>query len=90
MAELFWLNDRQWATIEPLLPDLGGKPRVDDRRVLSGIMHRFRKGLHWRALPRSTAPEPRYPTGSTAGASVASGRRSSQLSLPAPIRRGSP
>jgi len=45
MAELFWLNDAQWAAIEPLLPKLGGKPRVDDRRVLSGILHRFRDGL---------------------------------------------
>ena len=37
MAELFWLSDRQWTAIEPLLPNLGGKPRVDDRRVISGI-----------------------------------------------------
>jgi transposase len=51
MVELFWLNDTQWAAIEPLLPDFGGKPRVDDRRVLSGILHRIREGLRWRALP---------------------------------------
>ena len=51
MAEFFWLNDEQWAVIEPLLPHLGGKPRVDDRRVISGILHRFREGLRWRALP---------------------------------------
>jgi hypothetical protein len=25
MAELFWLNEVQWAAIEPLLPHLGGK-----------------------------------------------------------------
>ncbi len=32
----FWLNDEQWAKIEPLLPAyVRGKRRVDDRRVLS-------------------------------------------------------
>ena len=56
MAELFWLNDRQWAAIEPLLPHLGGKPRVDDRRVISGILHRFREGLRWRAMPDEYGP----------------------------------
>jgi transposase len=59
MAETFWLSDAQWAAIEPLLPSFGGKPRVDDRRVISGIFHRFREGLRWRALldvygPRTT------------------------------------
>ena len=56
MAELFWLSDRQWAVIKPLLPHLGGKPRVDDRRVISGILHRFREGLRWRALPDAYGP----------------------------------
>jgi transposase len=56
MSELFWLTDQQWAAIEPHLPDLGGKPRVDDRRVISGILHRFREGLRWRALPREYGP----------------------------------
>lgn len=56
MAELFWLSDRKWALIEPLLPHLGGKPRVDDRRVISGILHRFREGLRWRALPDEYGP----------------------------------
>jgi transposase len=45
MGERFWLSDTQWAVIEPLLPHLGGKPRVDDRRVISGILHRYREGL---------------------------------------------
>ncbi|MGK3811023.1 transposase, partial [Enterococcus faecium] len=38
------------------MPDLGGKPRVDDRRVISGILHRFREGLRWRALPAEYGP----------------------------------
>jgi len=50
MARQFWLSDAQWAVIEPLLPHLGGKPRVDDRRVISGILHRYREGLCWRAV----------------------------------------
>ena len=56
MADLFWLTDAQWAAIEPRLPRLGGKPRVDDRRVISGILHRFREGLRWRALPEMYGP----------------------------------
>jgi transposase len=56
MGELFWLNDRQWAVIEPLLPHLGGKPRVDDRRVISGILHRYREGLRWRTIPAEYGP----------------------------------
>ena len=56
MAQLFWLSDAQWAVIESLLPHLGGKPRVDDRRVISGIMHRFREGLRWRAVPDVYGP----------------------------------
>jgi transposase len=45
MADRFWLSDVQWAVIESLLPRLGGKPRVDDRRVISGILHRYREGV---------------------------------------------
>jgi len=40
MADFFWFSDAQWERIAPLLPtDVRGKPRVDDRRVLSGIVH---------------------------------------------------
>ena len=56
MGERFWLSDTQWAAIEPLLPHLGGKPRVDDRRVISGILHRYREGLRWRAIPAEYGP----------------------------------
>ena len=39
MSDLFWLNDAQWARLQPLLPtDVRGVPRVDDRRVISGII----------------------------------------------------
>ena len=56
MGERFWLSDKQWSVIEPLLPHLGGKPRVDDRRVISGILHRYREGLRWRAVPAEYGP----------------------------------
>lgn len=56
MTRQFWLRDAQWAVIELLLPHLGGKPRVDDRRVISGILHRYREGLCWRAVPDEYGP----------------------------------
>ena len=40
MFRLFWLSDDQWVIIEPCLPKhRGGARRVDDRRVISGIIH---------------------------------------------------
>jgi len=40
MADFFWFSDAHWERIAPLLPtDVRSKPRVDDRRVLSGIVH---------------------------------------------------
>ena len=36
MSNIFWLTDAQMARIEPYFPKSHGKPRVDDRRVLSG------------------------------------------------------
>ena len=43
MSRLFWLSDDQWVIIEPCLPrHRGGARRVDDRRVISGIIHALR------------------------------------------------
>ena len=57
MADNFWLSDTQWAAIEPHLPMVHTGPvRKDDRRVLSGIVHRFREGCRWRALPDEYGP----------------------------------
>src|SRR5690606_13978317 len=42
----------QWARIEPLLPtDTRGMPRVDDRRVLSGIVQALKSGGRWGDCP---------------------------------------
>jgi transposase len=54
---LFWLTDDQWANIEPLLPtDVRGKPRVDDRRVISGILHVLKSGCRWCDCPADYGP----------------------------------
>jgi transposase len=52
MSDFFWFSDEQWARIEPLLPqDTRGMPRVDDRRVLSGIVHALKSGGRWGDCP---------------------------------------
>ena len=57
MAHPFWLSEAQWARLEPLLPqDVRGVPRVDDRRVISGIIHVLRSGCRWPDAPPSYGP----------------------------------
>ena len=57
MAGEFWFSDRQWAVIEPLLPkNQPGARRVDDRRVLSGIVHVLRSGGRWQDCPAIYGP----------------------------------
>lgn len=52
MAQLFRLSDKAWGQIEPYLPHRQlGKPRVDDRRVISGILHVLKVGCRWQRLP---------------------------------------
>ena len=49
---LFWLSDEAWKTLEPHLPHgKPGKPRVDDRTVISGILHVLKTGCRWRDVP---------------------------------------
>ena len=56
MSNLFWLSDAQMARLQPFFPKSHGKPRVDDRRVLSGIIFVNRNGLRWRDAPREYGP----------------------------------
>ena len=57
MAQGFWLTDRQWEAIGPLLPqNQRGARRVDDRRVLSGIVHMLKNGGRWQDCPRVYGP----------------------------------
>lgn len=44
------------ARLEPFFPKSHGKPRVDDRRVLSGVIFINRNGLRWCDAPRDHGP----------------------------------
>lgn len=56
MRNLFWLTDEQMDRLKPFFPKSHGKPRVDDRRVLSGIIFINRNGLRWCDAPREYGP----------------------------------
>lgn len=57
MNHHFYLSDNQWKSIRPHLPaDTGRKPRVDDRRVISGIIHVLQSGCRWRDAPKEYGP----------------------------------
>src|SRR5947207_3089197 len=57
MVKLYWLSDGEWARLEPLMPrGRRGAHRVDDRRVISGIMHMLRSGARWRDCPSEYGP----------------------------------
>ena len=54
---LFWLSDNAWAAIEPHLPrNQPGARRVDDRRVISGILHVLKTGCRWQDCPAEYGP----------------------------------
>ena len=57
------LTDRQWARLAPLLPpqrppkgSQGGKPFVDHRRVINGLLWLDRTGAPWRDIPARYGP----------------------------------
>ena len=56
MSDLYWLTDEQMARLQPYFPKSHGRKRVDDRRVLSGIIFVNRNGLRWRDAPREYGP----------------------------------
>lgn len=56
MSNLLWLTKVQMERLRPFFPKSHGKPRVDDRRVLSGIIFINRDGLRWRDAPREYGP----------------------------------
>lgn len=56
MSDLIWLSDRQMKRIEPYFPLSHGIARVDDRRVLSGIIFVIRNGLRWLDAPSDYGP----------------------------------
>lgn len=53
----FWLTEAQFERLAPLLPkDTRGVARVDDRRVISGIVHVLQSGCRWRDAPALYGP----------------------------------
>ena len=56
MADLFWLTEAQMRRLKPFFPKPRGRARVDDRRVLSGIIFVNRNGLRWRDAPAIYGP----------------------------------
>ncbi len=56
MSDLIWLTEPQMRKIEPYSPSSHGVPRVDDRRIISGIIFVIRNGLRWRDAPAEYGP----------------------------------
>ena len=57
MPGLFWLADEQWAVMAPFMPrNQPGAHRVDDRQIISGIVHVIRTGCRWQDCPREYGP----------------------------------
>ena len=58
MTDYFWLSDEQFRRLAPLLPtDTRGVARVDDRRVISGIIHVLKSGGRWADAPAIYGPK---------------------------------
>ena len=70
MANLVWFSEEQWVVIEPFMPaNQPGARRVEDRQVLSGIVHvlppvsqEFPPGQDRRTQGRRTFAVARYGT----------------------------
>ena len=56
MRDLYWLSSEQLKVIEPYFPPSRGVPRVDDLRVVSGIIFVLKRGLQWRDAPAEYGP----------------------------------
>ena len=56
MDDLFLLSERQMALISPFFPLAHGVPRVDDHRVVSGIVYVIRNGFQWKDAPKDYGP----------------------------------
>jgi len=56
MSDLFWLSQAQMRRIERYFPLSHGIARVDDQRVISGIIFVIRNGLRWRDAPIEYGP----------------------------------
>ena len=56
MSDSIMLSEAQMRRIEPYFPLSHGIPRVNDRRIISGIIFVIRNGLRWRDAPKEYSP----------------------------------
>ncbi len=56
MCDHYWFTEAQIERLKPYFPRAHGVPRVDDRRVISGIIHVIKRGLQWRDAPAEYGP----------------------------------
>ena len=56
MSDLIFLSSAQMRRISPYFPLSHGIPRVDDRKIISGIIYVIRNGLRWRDAPKEYGP----------------------------------
>src|SRR5271168_1307843 len=56
MSNLFWLSEARMRRIEPYFPLSHGIARVDDRKVISGIIFVIKNGLRWCDAPKDYGP----------------------------------
>jgi transposase len=56
MSDHYWLSEAEIERMKPYFPRSHGRPRVDDRRIISGIIHVIRNGLRWRDAPAAYGP----------------------------------
>jgi transposase len=56
MSDVFLLSRAQLNRIQPYVPVSHGIPRVDDTRVISGIIYVIRYGLQWKDAPKAYGP----------------------------------
>ena len=56
MSTLFYLSSAQMDTIRPFFPRSRGVPRVDDQKILSGIIYVLKFGLQWKDAPKEYGP----------------------------------
>ena len=56
MSEVFYLSKQQFNRINQYFPRSHGVERVDDLRVVSGIIYVIRNGLQWKDAPKAYGP----------------------------------
>ena len=78
MSDLIWLSRAQMKRIEPYFPLSHGVPRVDDRRVISGIISSSGMACAGAMRRRITARTRQSITALSAGAGSACSTRSSR------------